>query len=316
MKNINNNFENLLKEDSSRVQKKILEKLKLEGGIPANWWDGRSSSTNTTAKDEPRDLSGNANFDVKTSGQPDLEESSMGDVHTMASDAKTFKVFLKNVFSEFKDLQKSKESVAWLKTIYDENVNESINENKKFVYVLLDKGEKQVTIVAKNWDEANVQVLKKYKNSDPMLISVDGTKLKGFSGIEPRAKKYQEDTLPGGVSDDKTLEDVANHHKVDIDELISQFKMGFKVEREHTNDQNIASEIVRDHLWEDPNYYTKLDKMENESVNEMATFSVDDLVPDLIPKSERGNKGLHRDLAKVINVVLKKYGIKSLQLKE
>lgn len=48
--------------------------------------------------------------------------------------------------------------------------------------------------------------------------------------------------------------------------LSKQFKrkevaMGMKVEMEHTNDKKIAREIVHDHLTEDPNYYSKLKKL-------------------------------------------------------
>jgi hypothetical protein len=37
-----------------------------------------------------------------------------------------------------------------------------------------------------------------------------------------------------------------------------QLKMGIKVEMEHTDDLKIAEKIARDHLNEDPHYYTKL----------------------------------------------------------
>ena len=39
-------------------------------------------------------------------------------------------------------------------------------------------------------------------------------------------------------------------------------------EHEHVDDKAKAKEIAMDHLWEDPNYYIKLDKMEKET-NEM-----------------------------------------------
>ena len=43
--------------------------------------------------------------------------------------------------------------------------------------------------------------------------------------------------------------------------LQNQLKKGIKVEMEHTNDESIAKEISMDHLFEDPNYYTKLKKV-------------------------------------------------------
>ena len=39
-------------------------------------------------------------------------------------------------------------------------------------------------------------------------------------------------------------------------------KKGIKIEMEHTNQVSVAKEIAMDHLYEDPNYYTKLKKIE------------------------------------------------------
>jgi hypothetical protein len=41
-----------------------------------------------------------------------------------------------------------------------------------------------------------------------------------------------------------------------------QLAMGIKVEHEHTNDKEIAKKIAKDHLSEDPKYYTHLLAME------------------------------------------------------
>lgn len=48
--------------------------------------------------------------------------------------------------------------------------------------------------------------------------------------------------------------------KFDADEL----KKGIEVEHEHTDDSNISQLIAKDHLAELPDYYTRLEKMENE----------------------------------------------------
>jgi len=60
--------------------------------------------------------------------------------------------------------------------------------------------------------------------------------------------KMTKDELPGGKGDNKKRSDF------DPDE----FEMGLDVEAEHTGDHDLASEIVADHLSEDPKYYTKL----------------------------------------------------------
>jgi hypothetical protein len=44
----------------------------------------------------------------------------------------------------------------------------------------------------------------------------------------------------------------------EVDE--EQLKIGIEVEKEHTDDESVAEEIARDHLAEDPHYYTKLKK--------------------------------------------------------
>jgi hypothetical protein len=39
-----------------------------------------------------------------------------------------------------------------------------------------------------------------------------------------------------------------------------QLQIGIEVEKEHTDDEKLAEKIARDHLAEDPHYYTKLNK--------------------------------------------------------
>jgi len=82
--------------------------------------------------------------------------------------------------------------------------------------------------------------------------------------------------LKGGLSDNKTLSDIAIKHTYDdsrdsldkgkynsmLKHLNKQLDMGLNIESEHTKDKSKAKEIAMDHLWEDPNYYTKLKKIE------------------------------------------------------
>jgi hypothetical protein len=46
-----------------------------------------------------------------------------------------------------------------------------------------------------------------------------------------------------------------------------QLKMGIKIEKEHTTNTLVAELIAKDHLAEDPKYYTKLKKMESGEKN-------------------------------------------------
>ena len=77
----------------------------------------------------------------------------------------------------------------------------------------------------------------------------------------------QIDKIPGGLAKGMTLSDIAKHHKISLENIKQEFIKGYAIEREHTTDTNIAKEIALDHLYEDPRYYTKLDKIEN-PVNE------------------------------------------------
>ena len=80
--------------------------------------------------------------------------------------------------------------------------------------------------------------------------------------------KLYEDYLEGGKADNKTLEDIANAYvkkhggKFDkiMDVLKKNFKMGMKVEVEHTDKNKLAKEITKDHLEENPHYYEILKK--------------------------------------------------------
>ena len=61
-------------------------------------------------------------------------------------------------------------------------------------------------------------------------------------------------------------EEIAKKHKISLDTLEPELKLGIKVESEHTGDKRMARMIALQHLEELPNYYSKLKKMEK--VNE------------------------------------------------
>lgn len=68
----------------------------------------------------------------------------------------------------------------------------------------------------------------------------------------------QHESLIGGLSDNMTLKQLAELHNVSFGELLKQFNMGVKVEGEHSNNIKIVTEIVKDHLRENPKYYSIL----------------------------------------------------------
>jgi predicted nucleotidyltransferase len=74
--------------------------------------------------------------------------------------------------------------------------------------------------------------------------------------------------MKGGKADKLTLPQIAKKHKLPIEDLTSQFKLGVKTEMEHTDNKKQAKEIAMDHLAEDPKYYTKLKKAKlEEAIN-------------------------------------------------
>src|SRR5210317_554211 len=57
-----------------------------------------------------------------------VEEGVMSELDILAKEAKDLKSFVKTVFKEFDNLPKNNETLKWLKGIYNDSKNESINE--------------------------------------------------------------------------------------------------------------------------------------------------------------------------------------------
>ncbi len=86
-------------------------------------------------------------------------------------------------------------------------------------------------------------------------------------GMKEKGGKMVPNCVPinetDGLSKHMSVDDIANKHGVSVDQVKDQLKMGMKVEKEHTDSHKEAVKIAMDHLVEDPEYYTKLKKMEN-----------------------------------------------------
>ena len=76
----------------------------------------------------------------------------------------------------------------------------------------------------------------------------------------------QKDVAESKFLDKPTLSvnELSKKHKVSVDSILAQLKIGIKSELEHTSDHKIAREIALDHLKEKPNYYTLLNKFDLE----------------------------------------------------
>ena len=70
--------------------------------------------------------------------------------------------------------------------------------------------------------------------------------------------------IKGGKGDKITPKKISKLFDVPVSYVKKQIEKGIKVEMEHTNDVNIAKEIVLDHLTEFPDYYDRLGQMEKQ----------------------------------------------------
>ena len=64
----------------------------------------------------------------------------------------------------------------------------------------------------------------------------------------------------GHLAEGYSLREIANIHQVPLSELKEQVRMGMKAESEHTPSKREQIKIVKDHLFENPKYYTVLKK--------------------------------------------------------
>ena len=77
------------------------------------------------------------------------------------------------------------------------------------------------------------------------------------------------DKIPGGLTDKWSVKDVAEKHDVSVSKIKKELESGTTIELEHTKDKNKAREIALDHLYEFPDYYTRLKDMENKAKKDL-----------------------------------------------
>ena len=80
-------------------------------------------------------------------------------------------------------------------------------------------------------------------------------------------------TIKGGKADKMTTKDIADKFKVPVDKIQSQIQKGIKIEMEHTDDKEKATEIAMDHVTEFPDYYDRLINMEKAAEKEFETVN-------------------------------------------
>ena len=82
-----------------------------------------------------------------------------------------------------------------------------------------------------------------------------------------------EDEIKGGKADGMDIDDIASMHGMSVDDIFGEFQKGVRHEMEHTSEMMVAVEIALDHLYEDPEYYTKLEGMEGGETTEATSSS-------------------------------------------
>ena len=85
-----------------------------------------------------------------------------------------------------------------------------------------------------------------------IAVFMVGRHQKDVEDIDMSGTMEKGDKLKGGLADKKKPSDFDS----------KQLRIGTNVEMEHTKDRQIAKEIAKDHLSEDPNYYEKIKKIE------------------------------------------------------
>lgn len=113
-----------------------------------------------------------------------------------------------------------------------------------------------------------------YKKEDNSKVGcTSGSVEKYLAALHANANESVEpNAIKGGLADNKSIHDLVVHHgdeswaSIQFEslekQLEAQLEKGIKIEKEHTSDEAIAREIAIDHLWEDPKYYDKLEKVE------------------------------------------------------
>ena len=119
---------------------------------------------------------------------------------------------------------------------------------------------------------ANLHIMAKdakdFKDFEKMFYDEYGDKVKKSKGTSDWIKDLYNDTinetenLTGGVSDGMNADDLASKHNVSVDVINAALEKGQKIELEHTKDAQVAYEIAKDHIFEDPKYYDKLATIE------------------------------------------------------
>jgi Mor family transcriptional regulator len=133
---------------------------------------------------------------------------------------------------------------------------------------------KILTKIAKDVEE---EEMSKEETKEAMgAASAGGYVAPLFGKPQKRKIKEREERIEGGLADGMSLEDLAKHHDTDVQNIIEKMEEGVNVEMEHTSDMLVAFEIAMDHIYEDLDYYNKLEKIESKEATTSSSVGVYD----------------------------------------
>ena len=100
------------------------------------------------------------------------------------------------------------------------------------------------------------------------LMPLEEAKEKAIKNLQTYGIKEAEKLEKGGglqscnLKEPYTAKQIATKYDITVEEAERLLREGAIVEREHSNDDSIATTIASQHLWENKDYYIKLEKME------------------------------------------------------
>ena len=165
--------------------------------------------------------------------------------------------------SGFEEFIKNRDSVRC-----GEYLKEGLKSGEQDVVLLREVLEKRINFIygQNSTDEEIDEILEMALKSGKTTGETLGWIFENFSEkgkFEPPAEKFK--VLEGGLAEEMTPDEIAEKHGVSLKEIEAQIERGKKVEKEHTDDPEVAERIAMDHLVEIPDYYDWLEKMEEEA---------------------------------------------------
>ena len=113
-----------------------------------------------------------------------------------------------------------------------------------------------------NWTTISKKL--KQKNINELELYSVGNQIKTFE-LRPLVNEEQqkgnyEFKNGGHLSSGKSLKQIAEMHNISLEEINKELEKGLEVEKEHFSDFKERTRVAKDHLVENPNYYTILEK--------------------------------------------------------